>query len=818
MTGRQRAEKQVREQELTEEPAAAAVPAQPAISPAIIAEATPSMAQFLEIKAANPDSLLWYRMGDFYELFFEDAVVASQALGIVLTKRGKHLGQDIPMCGVPIHRADEYLQRLIKRGLPRRRLRAARGSGRGAQARLQGGRAPRRRAPRHARHADRGHAARCQGAQLPDGAVPCRGLARATPLRPAPLLALASLDISTGEFEVGEVAGGRLPGEMVRLSPGEVIAADAAARRCRAAALDRASSARRATPVPARFFDSLAGERDAEGAARRGRARRLRAASRAPNWRPSARCCKYVELTQIGKTPVVRAAAARGRGAILLIDAASRASLELVRSTSGEQAGQPARRHRSHGDRRAARASWRRAWRARCAMLRRSTRGSMPSASSSSEETLRDDVRAALKSAPDIARADVATGVRRGGPRDLGAVRDGLGVAAKCAELLADEGDAMGLPEELKRDRRRLTRVRRSLHPALTAALVDEPPHLRARRRLRAPRLSRRTRRGAAPAGRQPPGDGGARGQIRRGDRRQVAEGPPQQHPRLLHRGDAGATPSRCCRAPLSDTFRHRQTMANAMRFTTRRADRDRRAHRLRRRARAGPRAGGLRRAWRRRSARTSRALSRGRRGAWPSSIATAALAELARVEGYVRPTIDDSRGVRDPRRPASGGRAGAARAAKAGAFIENDCVLGRAAPPASAPGFDDVPDARIWLVTGPNMAGKSTFLRQNALIAVLAQMGSYVPARRAQSASSTACSAASAPPTIWPAAARRSWSRWSRRRPSSIRRPRARSSSSTRSAAARRRSTAFRSPGRRWSTCTRSRSAARCSPRTTTS
>src|SRR5690606_16883508 len=74
-----------------------------------LTEATPSMAQYLEIKAANPDSLLWYRMGDFYELFFEDAVVASQALGIVLTKRGKHLGEDIPMCGVPVARADEYL-------------------------------------------------------------------------------------------------------------------------------------------------------------------------------------------------------------------------------------------------------------------------------------------------------------------------------------------------------------------------------------------------------------------------------------------------------------------------------------------------------------------------------------------------------------------------------------------------------------------------------------------------------------------------------------------------------------------------------------
>src|SRR5689334_2095899 len=77
---------------------------------------TPVMEQFIEIKAANPDCLLFYRMGDFYELFFEDAEVASRALGIVLTKRGKHQGQDIPMCGVPIHRADEYLHRLIALG------------------------------------------------------------------------------------------------------------------------------------------------------------------------------------------------------------------------------------------------------------------------------------------------------------------------------------------------------------------------------------------------------------------------------------------------------------------------------------------------------------------------------------------------------------------------------------------------------------------------------------------------------------------------------------------------------------------------------
>src|ERR1044071_5018164 len=91
-------------------------PSNAALAPVQEARVTPMMAQYVEIKAANPDSLLFYRMGDFYELFFEDAEIASRALGIVLTKRGKHQGQDIPMCGVPVERADEYLHRLIAQG------------------------------------------------------------------------------------------------------------------------------------------------------------------------------------------------------------------------------------------------------------------------------------------------------------------------------------------------------------------------------------------------------------------------------------------------------------------------------------------------------------------------------------------------------------------------------------------------------------------------------------------------------------------------------------------------------------------------------
>ena len=133
----------------------------PAVTPPGV---TPSMAQFLDMRRPIRTACCFYRMGDFYELFFEDAVAAAQALGIVLTKRGKHLGEDIPMCGVPIHRAPAS----DPPRLSRRRVRAA-GPG-GKEARLEGSRAPRRGAPRHARHADR-QPARRQGARLSDRRV-----------------------------------------------------------------------------------------------------------------------------------------------------------------------------------------------------------------------------------------------------------------------------------------------------------------------------------------------------------------------------------------------------------------------------------------------------------------------------------------------------------------------------------------------------------------------------------------------------------------------------------------------------------------------
>src|SRR4029079_11644667 len=194
----------------------------------------------------NPDCLLWYRMGDFYELFFEDAVIASAALGIVLTKRGKHLGQDIPMCGVPIHRADEYLHRLIKAG---HRVAVAEQLEDPAEARQRGAKAVVKR-----------DVVRVvtPGTLTEDTLLDAKArnyltaLFRAGGQAEAPL-ALASIDISTGEVEGGEVAGADLSGELARLAPSEVIASDMLL----ADADLRGSIARvgaSTTPVPSAYF------------------------------------------------------------------------------------------------------------------------------------------------------------------------------------------------------------------------------------------------------------------------------------------------------------------------------------------------------------------------------------------------------------------------------------------------------------------------------------------------------------------------------------------------------------------------------------
>lgn len=704
----------------------AAAPPAPSAAVAVPAdEASPSMAQFLEIKAANPDCLLWYRMGDFYELFFDDAVAASATLGIVLTKRGKHLGQDIPMCGVPIHRADEYLQRLIRAG---HRVAVAEQLEDPAEAKKRGSKAVVKR-----------DVVRLvtPGTLTEDTLLDAKtrnyltalfragGQVSSATLEPNAILALASIEISTGELEVGEISGADLPGELARLAPGEVIVSDVLLGDADVRGwIARVGAA--ATPVPGAYFDSLAGEASLKKQLKVAELGGFGAFTR-PELAAIGAALKYVELTQMGRAPALRPPKRFGSDAILLIDAASRASLELVRSVAGEKQGSLL----AAIDRTVTGPGARELAGRLASPLREIARidrrldavGFLIDA-----ERLRSDLRAALRLSPDIARAISRLGFGRGGPRDLAAVRDGLSCAQGCAALLAGEASTMGLPEELARIADELRAVRPKLHDALAAALVDDPPHLR-----RDGGFVRQGYRAELDEARRLKEDG--RG-VMAGLEARYVERTGVKSLKVRHNNILGfyievtqGNAKPLLEGPLSSEFRHRQTMANAVRFSTAElADIEGRI------ASATERALNLEQEV---FAELAAAIEReagalGRIAAALAELdATAGLAELARTESYTRPVVDDSQAfeIRGGRHPVV---EQALRAAKAGAFIENDCVLGAGADRRQGDG-EETADGRIWLVTGPNMAGKSTFLRQNALIAVLAQMGSFVPARSAR-------------------------------------------------------------------------------------
>src|SRR5262245_45785124 len=415
-------------------PGQAEVGTAPPASGSALPGVTPSMAQFLEIKAANPDCLLFYRMGDFYELFFEDAVVAAQALGIVLTKRGKHLGEEIPMCGVPVMRADEYLQKLIAAG-----FRVA------VCEQMEDPAAAKKRGSKAVVHRDVVRLV-TPGTLTEDSLLDARARNYLTAVLAGPgpagaggrrgdsgQVAVASLDISTGELEVGEVARADFAGEMVRLGSGEVIASDvvlADADIARGVALARCAT----TPVPAATFDTLAGERQlkaqlgvADLAAFGGFSRRELATIGA--------LLKYVELTQIGRRPCLRPPRRSGSSAQMLIDAPTRASLELTRSISGDRnSSLLAALDRTVTAPGARELAARLAGPLRDAPAINARLDTLAFLHDS--ETLRKDLRRTLRHTPDAARAMSRLALQRGGPRDLAAIRDSLAAAQTCAELL----------------------------------------------------------------------------------------------------------------------------------------------------------------------------------------------------------------------------------------------------------------------------------------------------------------------------------------------------------------------------------------------
>ncbi|HEY1944741.1 MAG TPA: DNA mismatch repair protein MutS [Roseiarcus sp.] len=681
--------------------------AAPETGPASVAPragATPMMAQYLDIKAAHPDCLLFYRMGDFYELFFTDAEIASRALGIVLTKRGKHEGEDIRMCGVPIERAEDYLHRLIALG---HRVAVCEQLEDPAEAKKRGGKSVVKRdvvrvvtpgTITEDRLLDPGRANLLLAIQR----------ARTSEGRAA--YGLAALDLSTGAFTLGETDEAGLGPEIARLEPSEIVAPQAL--------FDDAGVARLIadTRIASTPMGRESGEASAEETVREfygvetldgfGQFTRAELAA-------AALALRYIKRTQIEATPRLAPPVRRARGSGLEIDAATRANLELTRTLSGERAGSlfatidltvtPAGA-RLLGERLASPLTDPQEINARLGAL----------AFLAEAPALRAALRKALAGAPDFLRALSRLSLDRGGPRDLAALRDGLAASADIARLLAG---AEAPPPALAACLVRLDENDGALTQALADALADELP------------LNKRdggfVRAGALPALDE------ARA-LRDESRRVIAETQGRYADetgiralKIKHNNVLGyyietpqAQGEALLKAPHSATFIHRQTMAGAMRFTTNALiDLEARI------SSAADRALALEFETFERLRQACLATSETARsvGAALAEIdVAAALAELAVLRDWVRPHVDDSLAfaIEAGRHPV----VEAALAKRGEPFVANACDLSGEAGEGG----------RLALVTGPNMAGKSTFLRQNALIAALAQMGAFVPAKRA--------------------------------------------------------------------------------------
>ena len=669
------------------------------------AQATPMMAQYLEIKAANPGCLLFYRMGDFYELFFEDAETASRALGIALTKRGRHLGEDIPMCGVPVHSATDYLNRLIRLG---HRVAICEQTEDPAEAKKRGSKEVVRRAVVRLVTA---------GTLTEDSLLASRAnnfLAAVARVRSETSLGLAWADISTGDFAVTAIAPGALASELARLEAREIIIADTLMTD--PAVTDGLEGHGAAlTALPASRFDSAAGEE---------RLRQHFAVAALDGFGSFARAeiaaagalVDYILLTQVGRLPHLSPPRQVAAGGLLLIDQATRANLELSRTVAGERRGSlldAVDLTVSPGG-------------ARLMAQRLSSPLTDPAAIGArldaaflfgSDPQLRERVRRGLARAPDLERALTRLTIGRGGPRDLSTVARAIEAAAALGEALANAGGLAPLPRELADAAAELQRDRQPLALALDSALAEALP------------LDHRDG-GFVRAGYDSALD--EQRALRDESRRIVAsleagyaEIAGVKSLKIRHNNVLGyfieVSPQhgeRLMQRPLSETFIHRQTMANAMRFSTAELGALEQQIML-----AGERALALELAifarltdLVREAAESLLALAR----ALAAVDVAAAAAELASTRRWSRPAVDDSRALRivEGRHPVV---EEALRREGASAFVPNDCDL-------SADG-----DGRhIWLVTGPNMAGKSTFLRQTALIVVLAQAGLPVPAREA--------------------------------------------------------------------------------------
>ncbi len=665
-----------------------------------LAGMTPVMAQYWAMKAQHPDCLLFFRMGDFYELFFDDAVAAAAALDIALTHRGKHQGEDIPMCGVPVHSHESYLARLIRRGF---RVAICEQMEPPTEARKRGAKA--------VVHRD-------VVRLVTPGTLTEDSLLDARQSNPLAALAetgggvgLAWIDISTGAFQTEAPNPSAVASVLARLEPRELLVPEPLAER---ADLRPVLSEWQGclTRLPAVRFDSLSGERRLKALFNVGTLAPFGDFTRAEIAAAGA-VLDYVELTQKGRRPQIAPPRRLADEGVMQIDAATRRNLELATTLSGGRKGSVLDLidHTVTGAGARLLAAWLAAPLTDPAAIDQRLDAV---ATFVDDEALATALRSALKRCPDLERAISRLALGRGGPRDLAAIRDALAVVADLARLLTARNSALSpLPPLLVEawgdlgDHDRLSNL-------LTRALVPEPPPV--------------SRDGQfIVAGFDPALDelralrDDSRRLILDLEARYVQETGIGQlkirHNNLLgYYIEVPAKQVDRMPAAAAGPFLQRQSMANATRYAT--VDL---AELERKIARAGDDALALELSLFQRLseavlaagevlATTARAIA--------CLDLTAALADLARCHRYVRPQVDASRDFH-----IEGGRHPVVEAmlarSEAGTFVANACEL--------------TAGHRLWLLTGPNMAGKSTFLRQNALIAILAQMGSFVPADAAR-------------------------------------------------------------------------------------
>ncbi len=650
---------------------------------------SPMLVQYLAIKAEHPGSLLFYRMGDFYELFFDDAVAASAALDITLTNRGRHDGADMPMCGVPVHAADGYLARLIRKGF---KVAVCEQTEDPAAAKRRGAKSVVRREVVRLLTA---------GTLTEETLLDARSHNYLAALaRAGGDLALAWLDISTGDLVAAPTAASDLGADLARLEPGEILVSESLLQQAELGAglADRNGVL---TPLPAARFDSRSGERRLcqlfqvaalDGFGGFGRAELAACGA----------LVDYVELTQRGKLPLIKPPRRLAAGSALSIDAPTRRNLEFTTSLAGSRQGSLL----AAIDRTVTGAGARRLAADLASPLTDPTAidGRLDMVQFFVDgDGLRQQVRQILKGCPEIERSLSRLTLGRGGPRDLAAIATGLAATAELSQAIRQGGppgiveaiDGLGSHHELVAE----------LNRALAGDL---------------PLLARDG--GFIAAGYDPALD---ESRTLRDESRRHTAALQQKYAaetgvatmKVRHNNVLGyyieVTPRHA--EAMGERFIHRQTMANAVRYTTTELAE------LEEKIRG--------------AADKALALELGLFDRLVGAVVTAggaiaeaaqALAaldvaaghgELAVERRYCRPLVD-----RSPAFRIEGGRhpvvEAALEAQSLSQFVPNDCDLGE--------------DTRLWLVTGPNMAGKSTFLRQNALIAVLAQIGAYVPARRA--------------------------------------------------------------------------------------